>query len=66
VDPFLPIVLYVIIGSLAFNSVVFIYLVFLKKEFPRVEYFLIYTMNLFIFLALLISSLKEYVGTNQK
>jgi len=58
---FLQLMIYVILVSLAFNTVVFVYLVYLKKDFPLVEFILIYGLNFITFIAILFSAIKEYV-----
>lgn len=38
-----------------------IFLLCIKKDFPKVEYFLVYAVNFFMFLILLVYSLKVFV-----
>lgn len=49
---------------LAFNFIAAIFLLCVKRDFPRLEYFLIYTLNLFLFLTLLVYSLKYFIEVN--
>ncbi|CAD8083018.1 unnamed protein product [Paramecium sonneborni] len=61
---FLQITLYLTIIMLTFNFIAAIFLLCFKRDFPRLEYFLIYTMNLFLFLTLLVYSLKFFIELN--
>lgn len=45
----------------AFNTIAAVFLLCFKREFPKLEYFLIYTMNVFIFLTLLVYSLNYFI-----
>ncbi|CAD8053113.1 unnamed protein product [Paramecium primaurelia] len=61
---FLQITLYLTIIMLAFNFIAAIFLLCVKRDFPRLEYFLIYTLNLFLFLTLIVYSLKFFIELN--
>lgn len=45
----------------AFNFIAAIFLFCLEKEFPKLEYFLIYTVNIFVFVILLVYSFNYYL-----
>ncbi|CAK74116.1 unnamed protein product (macronuclear) [Paramecium tetraurelia] len=61
---FLQITLYLTIIMLAFNFIAAIFLLCVRRDFPRLEYFLIYTLNLFLFLTLLVYSMKFFIELN--
>lgn len=50
---------------LIFNLIASAFLLCFKREFPRLEYLLIYTLNLFVFLTLLIYSLKYFIELDE-
>ncbi|CAD8085475.1 unnamed protein product [Paramecium sonneborni] len=61
---FLQITLYLTIIMLTFNFIAAIFLLCVKTDFHRLEYFLIYTLNLFLFFTLLVYSLKFFIELN--
>lgn len=58
---YLEITLYLTIIMFVFNTIAAIFLLCFKREFPKLEYFLIYTMNIFIFLTVLVYSLNYFI-----
>ncbi|KAM3142679.1 hypothetical protein pb186bvf_005063 [Paramecium bursaria] len=57
-EQFLNIVFYVNLFQIIFNSFASLFLSCFKREFPKLEYFLVYTLNLFVFLSMLVYSLN--------
>lgn len=63
---FLSITLYITVITLIFNTIAGIFLLCFKRDFPKTEYFLVYAMNLFMFLTLIVYSLKYFVELKSK
>ncbi|CAD8158803.1 unnamed protein product [Paramecium pentaurelia] len=58
---YITITQYLTLTIFAFNFIAATFLVCLEKEFPKLEYFLIYTVNIFVFVILLVYSLNYYL-----
>ncbi|CAD8145359.1 unnamed protein product [Paramecium pentaurelia] len=63
---FMSITLYLTIIMFLFNFVAAVFLLCFKREFPKIEYFLIYTMNVFMFIILLVYSLNYFIQKKEQ
>ncbi|CAK68907.1 unnamed protein product (macronuclear) [Paramecium tetraurelia] len=63
---FMSITLYLTIIMFLFNCVAAVFLLCFKREFPKIEYFLIYTMNVFMFIILLVYSLNYFIQKKEQ
>ncbi|CAK77217.1 unnamed protein product (macronuclear) [Paramecium tetraurelia] len=62
---YITITQYLTLMNFAFNFIAATFLVCLEKEFPKLEYFLIYTVNIFGFIILLVYSLNYYLSMQE-
>ncbi|CAD8070082.1 unnamed protein product [Paramecium sonneborni] len=55
---YITITLYLTIMIFAFNFIAAAFLLYQQKEFPKLEYYLIYSVNIFVFIILMVYSLN--------